>query len=330
MNILITKFQRMSNQLKFSTILLVVLAGLLVASCDSDNGEPSEGSANVRFEITDAPIDDANVQAAFVTISEIIIDGETFAGFEGKQTVDLLALQNGNTETLAEGRLTGAVYSNLELVLDPATDSNGNSPGCYILTTDGEKVNLATNAGAALTISGQQEDLTVNEEGETVVVFDFDLRKAIQRSDSGSGSDYEFVSESELGSAVRVASKEETGMVKGNCTNAFEFSEKVIVYAYPEGSFDKNSEVEGNGNIRFPNAVTSSAVRADGSYELHFLQPGSYELFFAGYKDSDSDNKFEYSGSLELDITGSINLGSVDVSASSSTTFNLSFLSLIP
>lgn len=312
------------NYRKIAFAFLVLSIGLW--SCTEDD-EPQAG-VNVRFEITDAPIDDASVKGAFVTISEIRVDGEPLAGFSGRQTVDLLAYRNGDTKLLAEGQLEASAYSQLTLVLDYAEDADGNAPGCYVLRDDNSKVNLASGSSAKGEVLLSNSGFLVEESGQTDIVLDFDLRKAITRADNNP-DEYRFVSEGQLGSSIRLVNKAETGMAKGQCQNAYTFADKVIVYAYLKGTFNKEAETGENNALHFQNAVNSAVVAEDGSFELHFLEAGDYDLYFAGYEE-DNEGRFELQGGLSLDVTGALNLGAVTINADSSSELNVLATGIIP
>ena len=76
-------------QKRMKLAFLGVFAALLFVQCEDETPvmpEPETGQANVQM--TDAPSDDANVKATFVTVSEVKGDGETFEGFNGKATFD--------------------------------------------------------------------------------------------------------------------------------------------------------------------------------------------------------------------------------------------------
>ena len=116
---------------------MVMMSLLTMASCsknEDDNTTPEEAEAyNTSFKITDAPIDNANVDAVFVTIADVKVDGASLEGFS-KTTVELSALVNGETETLGNLDLAAGSYSNIELQLDYVTDDDGNTPGCWVET----------------------------------------------------------------------------------------------------------------------------------------------------------------------------------------------------
>lgn len=301
---------------------------------DNNNGNQTTKKGQVGFEATDGPIDDASVQGAFVTISEIKIDGETYEGFSGKQTINLLAYQNGDTKALGLGELEVGSYSEIALVLDYDVDAQGNAPGCYILTADDVKHSLAASAATTkeLILDAQ---MTVEENSRTDIVFDFDLRKAVTYEQNGS-DEFKFVTDGELKSAIRVINKAEAGDVKGQVSNSnpavIDEGDKIIVYAYKAGSFDANMEAQGQGasSIEFANASTSAVVDANGDYQLSFLEEGDYELHFISYEDTDNDGSFEIKGSLQLNVLGNLNLNSVSVTAGAQVDVNVSILGVLP
>ena len=86
----------MNNMKKgIAIICLFLFATTMFIRCDDGGEVEPDDKGSVNFEMTDAPIDDANVQGAFVTVASIKVDGENYGGFSGKQTIDLLAYQNG-------------------------------------------------------------------------------------------------------------------------------------------------------------------------------------------------------------------------------------------
>ena len=132
-----------------------IVAGMLcisimtMTSCSKNEEEATNMNGetyNTTFKLTDAPIDNANVEAVFVTVAEVKVDGRSLEGFN-KTTLELSSLVNGKTSTLGNLDLQAGSYSNLELVLDYNTDAAGNTPGCYVATANGEKDKLAASTG---------------------------------------------------------------------------------------------------------------------------------------------------------------------------------------
>jgi len=313
--------------------VLMLFIALFVFSCDEDEmvtmPQEEDKKGKISLEITDAPIDDSSVKGVFVTVTEVKIDGETYEGFEGKKTIDLMAYQNGDVEALGTGDIDAQSYSSITLVLDYETDANGDAPGCYVLMADDtrEDINATAESKGEITFEGEEYEV---EEGETKdIVIDFDLRKSIKREANNAGK-YEFVTTAELSNAVRYVEKEETGTVEGNMDKNVFFSDKVIVYAYKKGTYS-DSEMEGQGasSVDFSNAVSSSVVAENGDFELHFLEEGDYELHYVGYEEN-GEGQFDIEGKLLVNLLGNISFNDVSISARTSTELNISIVGLLP
>lgn len=306
---------------KFFKLLIVPAFLLFFTACQKDEDTSgSEVQGNARIEITDAPIDDASVEGAFVTITEVKLDGKSVEGFN-RTTIDLMAYQNGDTKLLSDAGVEAKSYSEVTLVLDFEEDAQGNSPGCYVMDNEGKKQKLESSSNEVRSRGSFQivADQTTN------LVLDFDLRKSVTRADNGADDQYDFVTAAELQSAVRLVQKDESGMVEGTCEDNVSDSDKIVVYAYKKGTYNVDTETEGQGSsdIEFAQAVTSAEVNASGNFELHFLEEGDYELEFISYKDEDNDGQMEIQGSLEFSLLAGIDLNTVSVNANSSVSLNL-------
>ncbi len=290
-------------------------------ACNKDNSSGS-GTASATFKITDAPIDDASVTGAFVTITDIKLDGQSVQGFT-KTTVDLNAYQNGATKTLGNFNLQSRTYSTITFVLDYDTDADGNAPGCYVLTTGAVKHKLQSTSDS-ITVS---KSITIQNNTNNSVVADFDLRKMIIRQ-----ADYNFATADELATSIRLVSENNTGTISGTLTDNVSGSGKIVAYAYKTGTFDRTTEMQGQGtsNIQFKNAVSSSLVGTNGSYQLHFLESGDYEIHFVSYKDTNSDGEFELAGTLVVTGAGGLDLLGLSVSTGATVTANATVTSVLP
>jgi hypothetical protein len=264
------------------TIFLAVIAmvAIIFSNCKK---EEDEELGTINLEITDAPSDDANIQGTFITVSMITIDGDTVEGFE-KQTINISNYQNGETKLLFSGQAEAQSYSKVSLVLDFESDVAGNSPGCYVITTDNEKHDLAVSSDDQMEIMFEH-GFTVEEGLNTDLVIDFDLRKSIKRNEAGSESAYSFVASADLKSSFRLVEQAKAGIVSGEATYGTSSNFEFIVYVYKEGeySFATETQGQGSGNVMFANAVTSSKVKQDGTYALAFLEEGDYEIHVATY-----------------------------------------------
>jgi hypothetical protein len=275
--------------------------------------------------MTDAPIDNANVTGAFVTVSQIKVDGQAVSGFQ-KTTINLMNYQNGMSKLLAKANLDAQTYNSVSLVLDYDHDASGNAPGCYVETTGNVKHKLSSSTNT-FTLN---HSLDVKEASNDTLVFDFNLRKAVTMDTTSTDTTYNFVTSMEMQNAIRVVNSNNTGVIQGKLSNNTSGSDKVVVYAYKKGTYTSSeADAEGESHVRFAHAVTSAVVDSNGNYKLAFLPSGDYELHFVSYK-KDSDGNMEMNGMLMLNVLGSLDLNSLSVSAHTSLTLNVSFTGLMP
>ncbi len=312
---------RSFNSLMTAILFCAVLFSATSCLKDPINPPVDNTPARARVEITDAPIDDPNVQAVFITVVDVKIDGNSWSGFDGKTTFDLLSFQKGQTKLLGEGEIDAKSYSEIVLVLDTETDANGDSPGCYV--KDAQNAKRKLEGGSQMTIKGKGNFTTRSNE-TTPVVVDMDLRKAIVYK-PGSTTEFTFVTDPELQAAVRVVDKTQTGTITGDCTDGVSGSDKVVVYAYEKGAYDINTEKfpQGASQIQFKNAVTSSVLAPDGTFNLSFLESGTYELHFISYK-LNMNGTLQAKGELQLDVISStLSLLSMNVAAKANINMDL-------
>ncbi|WP_424989168.1 DUF4382 domain-containing protein [Flagellimonas sp.] len=286
---------------------------IMMFSCSEDNAtENPEGETyNTTYKITDAPVDHAEIEAVFVTVSDVRVDGTSLEGFT-KTTFDLSALVNGQTKTLGDLQMEAGSYSNIELVLDYEADMDGNSPGCYVEMADGTKDKIES-ASQTINITDSFEVFTTNT---NEIIIDFDLRKTLKEEEGTLESDFNFVSTSELSAGLRTVNKETTGEIKGTVNDTQDTSDKIVVYAYEKGTYNAEVETQGQGesNIRFANAVTSAEVGGiNNSYSLNFLASGEYELIFVSY--TKDGNQFYFNSTLEVESTTGLDLGALEVTS---------------
>lgn len=317
-------------KMSFAGVLFLFASLFIISSCDDDNSSNNNG--NVKFEITDAPVDDPNVDGVFVTITDVKVNGQSISDFEGPMTINLMDFRDGELKRLGYADLTAGTYSDVTLQLNFANDQSGTAPGAYIRTKDGVKHELAasSNTDNEIEVNGSfTVDQATNQEN---VVIDFDLRKAIQYSQNPADSSYNFVTDAELDQAARLVTKDNTGTIQGNFKGALtQTVDVIVVYAYKTGTYT-NAEREGQGTskIEFKNAVTSTIIGDDKNFTLSFLPEGTYELQFVGYEDTDNDGTLEMMGSLLFNVLGDINPNNVTVNANEKVDLNLEITGLNP
>ncbi len=311
---------------------LMLLVSLFFIQCtedtDTSTGGETGAESEVQIEITDAPIDNSKISGVFVTVAAIKLDGETYEGFSGRKTINVYALQNGQTEVLGLGKMSTKTYSNITLVLDADADQNGNAPGCYVMTVDGTKDDLYAN------VSGMQEivinkSINTAEESRNKLVIDFDLRKTIDAQTTSSGaSDYEFKANATMRSSIRAVRRNRSGNIRGQVTGNLSSSSKTVIYAYKSGTY--NQQTEANSNTEFSSATSSCIADAEGNYTLAFMEEGEYEIVCASYEDEDNDGQFEFQGTLALDILLGLDTSIATVSAESNTSLNINVAGMLP
>ncbi len=315
-------------------VIFFMAITMVFTNCKKDDTGDGTIKGNAEFEITDAPIDDTNVQGAFVTVTAVKVDGEVISDFSGAVTIDLLAFQNGNTKALGLGELEAGTYSNVSLVLDYEKDVNGDTPGCYVLAADNTKHSLQSSANSTGEIIINSGNFEVEENSTTNIVVDFDVRKAIKKQDNPQPNDeYDFVTEAELRTSLRMVNKNKTGKVKGKVSDSLgQGGDRVVVYAYKKGTFNQSTETTGQGssNIMFKNAETSAVVDANGNYNISFLSEGEYELHYVGYEDTNNDGKLEAKGFLEVSALASLDLLGLQVDISADVNVDVTVIAVTP
>ncbi|MCM4166708.1 hypothetical protein KCTC52924_01557 [Arenibacter antarcticus] len=311
-----------SNYFKNSGLMLIAVMAMV--SCDKSDDSAMEGeSYNTSFEITDAPIDNADVKAVFVTIANVSVDGKSLEGFSAT-TINLAALVDGKTEVLGNLDLQARSYSNIVFELDFEKDVAGNSPGCYVKKANGEKDALVASSNK-ISINDTFEVLA---QSKNVIVVDFDLRKTIRDEKSNFTSDFNFVTMTELSAGIRTVNAELTGKISGTVNDSKNTSDKIIVYAYKKGTFNADVESKGKGesSVTFANAVTSAEVKGlSGSYSLDFLKEGEYELIFASYKE-DQESGLYFNSLLEVESATGINVGAISVTSTLKLSANVTII----
>lgn len=314
-------------KLNLSTISIVIMSLFTLVACNNDEETTPSSSGEATMEMTDAPIDNAEVEGVFVTVTDIKVDGQSFEGFSGPQTIDLLAYQNGKTKIMGTGELAAKSYSSLTLELDLEKDASGSTPGSYVLAADGTKHRLGNSTQSSLEVTTNKA-YTIQENASSNIVIDFDLRKAVKQNESEETDEYSFVTAAKLNNAVRVVAKDKSGEVRGKYdenNNGGSADSKTVVYAYHKGTFDADTETQ--GEVLFENAVTSAVVgesSLSNDFVLAFLEEGEYDLRFVRYNDSNNDGKLSFETLLEVSSQNNASLNAVNVEAGANVLLDIS------
>lgn len=275
---------------RFHTLIGIFLSFTLmtlISGCGGGGGTTSADTGTVSLRLTDAPIDDEDVQGVFVTFTGLRYqyadanDSWQDVDLNESRTVDLLKLQDGNTTLLNEVELPAGEIAHVRFVLD--------LDNCYITFND------ETNTSLELEVpSGAQTGykaiggFTIPAGGTVNVTADFDVRKSVTATGNG---------RYKLNPTIKIIDNIEVGEINGTMTLDANGS-KVIVYAYEDGTFD---EGETNATSNFANSVLSTDA-TDGTYVMPWLTTGVYDLIVVA---TDNTGVFE-------NILGYINNVSVE------------------
>ncbi len=313
---------------KRSTWFGLACSCVLLVACDRD-GVAAErddelGRGRLRVEMTDAAIDDANVAAAYVTLTRIGISGEATAQFEGRKTIDISNYTQGRTVQVGNDQVvTAGTYGGLSLTFDTEFGETGQGLGCYVETADGRTLPLGFGQrSVTVEVAGT---FAVGPVQVTELVVDLDLRKAIQYSEDG----YSMVSAQRLARSLRIVDRNRSGSVDGRVSNHAQTRAEGgvrVVYAYPKRAVDFADEAKND----YENSITSADVNAAGNFRLSYLPAGEYELVVVDYADEDGDQKLDIVGPRISDLAVNAATRAVVVSAGAKVSIELEVGGLLP
>lgn len=310
-------FFTMIHRLIFIGLVFTCLA--LLPSCNKE-----VDYANIRLLLTDAPIDDPDIRAVMITVTEVRLNGIPLPDFK-PITLDVRSLQNGVTHMLSNAKVKPADYNEITIVLDYHTDVTGNTPGCYIHLQNGVKWPLQSTSREC----NIPQSFSLKNGVKSTIVMDFDLRKAIQHHDSP-GHGFVFVEHDKLQKAIRIVQENKTGIIEGQCVNQAILTDKILVFAYQKGTFISSLEFKAQQALQFPNAISSAAVDANGKFILPFLNEGQYDLVFAACKDLNKDGRLDYQGLLVMKSEIGIGIPPILVTPGTKTSTAVSVAGLVP
>jgi hypothetical protein len=284
-------------------VLGVSLAAIL-ASCGGGSSDGATGTVSVA--VTDAPVDQANaVVVEFTGVALRPAGGEEIIiNFDSPRSIDLLALQGGDSAALLEGQTVPAgAYTGMRLLVNAAR----NNVDSYITLEDGTQHSLFIPSGAQnglRLVSG----FTVPTNGAASFTIDFDLRKSIT-SPQAAGSDFF------LRPALRIVDNSEVGAIAGtvgpttladtSCPNQSDPTQNSnVVYVY-EGADVVPDDID-TGSV---NPITTANVADNGSgaftYRAAFLSPGDYTVAFtcqAANDEADLDDTLVFLGTRTVSV----------------------------
>jgi len=162
--------------------ILSIAVSLFFTGCGGGTSTTTATTGTVALSLTDAPVDDENIKSVYVTFTGLRYqyadsnDSWQEVDLNGSRTVDLLALQDGNTTLLNEVELPVGEIDHVRFVLD--------TKQCYIEFIDGTTTDMTVPSGDQTgykAIGG----FTIAAGGIVNVTADFDLRKSIAATGNG-------------------------------------------------------------------------------------------------------------------------------------------------
>ena len=282
------------HQLTFAVAALTLTA--LIHGCTPPSADTNTGTGTLQLLVTDKPYPVDLITSAEVSVSEVRVhdadaadtqnDGDTgwTTIYDGDKTFDLIDLQNGRTDLLADANLPAGNYDQMRLIVT----------GGRVVLTDDSEFDLTVPSGEQTGIK-LHFDFTVAEGDSTVLLLDVDLSRAFTPVPAGKIADpatiREFKFQPSLG--MRLINLLEAGSIAGTVTDAADAPlESVLVTAYDD------SDAE----------VTSTVTDPDGTYVLSGLPAGTYTVEFSatGYVDAQATGVAVTAGEQTANVDASL------------------------
>lgn len=263
----------MMKKLKIFTVWLALAVSAF--GCGEEGGL----KGTLKISITDAPIDADNVKAVNIIITNV--EGfqnnnwKSFKNFEQPVGVNLLAYSGGQSVLLIDQFTSPGEFSAMRLGLNIAYRNSSFivNPQSNVVFKDGTSAPLYMMEGKAPEVV-LDRNLGIASRGLTDITLDFDLRKSIRINDNG-----EYV----LDPFVRVIKTKDAGQITATLMSPL--PARLVVYAYPKGSYTASEMQETAGQPSFYNATNSAAIKTK-NFALGFLESGYYDLIFVKHQEN--------------------------------------------
>ena len=231
-------------------ILAAVSAIFMVLGCDTLFPTVA-GKTNVVFNLTDAPVDSANIKSVFVKFGGLKINMSGTAlessgswidiPIDGTKEYDLLSLTGGATALLGNVELTAGTQVNQIRFLDPTIEIvEAANPATRLPCT------LASSTGLKI-VNAFDVPLT----GTLTLTVDFDVRKSLIVT-GGSGQGGQGTSPTyRMKPVLRAVVSNEAGQISGSIPSGY------AVYAYKDGTYNSSEATAAdNDSVAFSNSIT--------------------------------------------------------------------------
>jgi hypothetical protein len=252
-------------------LIAAALAGVWGCRLESPTGK-------VALSITDDPVHDPDIDGVWLTIGEVQynMNGDdsgwrSFEDFQGPQTINLLDYQNGLAFLLGTLELPSGQYEQIRFLLDippEGAKAPPTTPGCWVSFTDETTEPLFVPSGLQ---TGYKAVGTfqVPVNATVGITADFVLHKSLRLTANGR----RYL----LQPTIRLVVNDQAGAIGGTVINLS--AEKVVIFAYEDGTYDAAEAAVSPGGGQFPNSVGEAGVNPEtGAYRIAFLAPGLYDL----------------------------------------------------
>ncbi len=261
----------------------LIAVGVLFAMGGCGGGSSSgDSTGTLNVAITDAAVD--QVKEVWVEFSEVTlkpVDGDEIVfTFDPAKNIDLLTLQDGNTEgLLPDARVPVGEYVWMRLGVNAKFDNVFDS---YVRKNDDIQVELRIPSGSETGLK-LQNGFTITQDQSTNLVIDWDLRQALV-DPIGQPGWY-------LRPALRVTDMAAYGTLQGSVAEALTMAEGCgddatvgnAVYVY-EGEVNNPLDIRA---LETDPLVTAN-VGADLTYGVSYLSEGEYTAAFTCQADLDN------------------------------------------
>jgi hypothetical protein len=250
----------------FGALSLSLLLGLSACGDDDNETETPTSEGRVRVHLTDAPFPYAMVDSAVVRIDSLSLHLDAGAEFSGWLTIDemdrevnLLALQNGTTEIVADAVVPEGEVDQLRLHVSEA----------HVTLVDGRTFELDVPSADLTGIKVfPSPSVMVSSAGTTELLLDFDVSNSF-RPVPPAPSEVDDIQQFDFEPTLSVANLTSTGSISGTVFTSL--GTEVEIDDLPL-SFASVTVYDG------PTEVASTATTLTGEFHLRGLAPGTYTV----------------------------------------------------
>ncbi len=292
----------------------VALAPLILLGCGGGSSTSSSGSVTLR--VTDAPVDSAD--AVWVQFSGVEIhgsaakytyyfckdpvSGSTFTSTSicqesAPKRINLLALTNGASDLLLDDQtLATGQYQWIRLMVDAVP----NQRDSYIVVSGAEhELEIPSGAESGLKLN---RGFDVTASGDVDFTIDFDLRKSVHVSNSGSTY--------KLRPTLRIVDNTQTGTLSGTVATALVTSNcSGAVYLF-SGHNITPDDIGSSTEPVVTALISQDNLTATFNYKLSFVEAGNYTVAFTcnvATDAPDTNDNVTFSATTNVTVTSSAN-----------------------